>query len=58
VAAAEAAGCPVVAVPSISDIDSGPGRVVVNSLAEVDVALLRAVSRREDVPAGGHRPLP
>jgi HAD superfamily hydrolase (TIGR01509 family) len=49
VASAEAAGCRVVAVPSIVPIDPAPGRTVVRSLEEVDVALLRAALR--DRPA-------
>ncbi|MER5895951.1 HAD family phosphatase [Streptomyces sp. NPDC001876] len=41
VAAAEAAGCRVVAVPSVAPIASAPGRVVVPSLEHVDLAFLR-----------------
>jgi HAD superfamily hydrolase (TIGR01509 family) len=40
VASAEAAGCRVVAVPSLVPIPAQPGRVVVASLREVDLALL------------------
>ncbi|ROQ62699.1 HAD superfamily hydrolase (TIGR01509 family) [Streptomyces sp. 840.1] len=43
VAAAEAAGCRVVAVPSVSPIAPAPGRVVVTSLEEVDLAFLRGL---------------
>ncbi|MFC4121125.1 HAD family hydrolase [Nonomuraea zeae] len=43
VAAATAAGCAVVAVPSLLPIDPAPGRLVVSSLAEVAVADLRAL---------------
>ncbi|MFC7217898.1 HAD family hydrolase [Streptomyces polyrhachis] len=43
VAAAEAAGCRVVAVPSIVPIAPAPGRTVVSSLEEVDLAFLRSV---------------
>ncbi|MFG2599752.1 HAD family hydrolase [Streptomyces sp. NPDC048462] len=43
VAAAEAAGCRVVAVPSVSPIAPAPGRVVVSSLEEVDLAFLRGL---------------
>ena len=41
VAAAEAAGCRVVAVPSVAPIDPAPRRHVTSSLDLVDVALLR-----------------
>ena len=41
VASAEAAGCRVVAVPSLVPIPARPGRVVADSLREVDLALLR-----------------
>jgi HAD superfamily hydrolase (TIGR01509 family) len=41
VASAEAAGCRVVAVPSLVPIPGRPGRVVAASLSEVDLALLR-----------------
>lgn len=54
VASAEAAGCPVVAVPSVSPIEPVPGRTLVNSLKEVDLPLLRSVI---DSAAGG-RPVP
>ncbi|TRV72815.1 HAD family phosphatase [Streptomyces sp. 130] len=43
VAAAEAAGCRVVAVPSVSPIAPAEGRVVVGSLEEVDLAFLRGL---------------
>jgi HAD superfamily hydrolase (TIGR01509 family) len=43
VAAATAAGCAVVAVPSVLPIDPAPGRLVVSSLTEVGVADLRAL---------------
>jgi HAD superfamily hydrolase (TIGR01509 family) len=43
VAAAEAAGCRVVAVPSVVPIDAAPGRAVVSSLTEVDLTLLRSL---------------
>lgn len=45
VAAATAAGCAVVAVPSLLPIDPAPGRLVVSSLTEVTVATLRALIR-------------
>ncbi|MFJ6700417.1 HAD family hydrolase [Streptomyces sp. NPDC091272] len=43
VAAAEAAGCRVVAVPSVAPIAAADGRVVVGSLEEVDLAFLRSL---------------
>ncbi|WP_405911928.1 HAD family phosphatase [Streptomyces sp. NBC_00963] len=43
VAAAEAAGCRVVAVPSVAPIAAANGRVVVGSLEEVDLGFLRAL---------------
>jgi len=46
VAAAEAAGCHVVAVPSVVPIDSAPNRSVVASLTEVDVAMLQGLVTR------------
>ncbi|MFE9119243.1 HAD family hydrolase [Streptomyces sp. NPDC007172] len=46
VAAAEAAGCRVVAVPSVAPIAAAEGRVVVDSLEEVDLAFLRTLITR------------
>ncbi len=43
VAAAEAAGCRVVAVPSVAPIAPSPGRTVVSSLEEVNLPFLRAL---------------
>ncbi|NED15391.1 HAD family phosphatase [Streptomyces sp. SID9124] len=43
VAAAEAAGCAVVAVPSVSPIAAAEGRVVVGSLEEVNLTFLRSL---------------
>ncbi|KUM83632.1 HAD family phosphatase [Streptomyces pseudovenezuelae] len=43
VAAAEAAGCQVVAVPSVAPIPPAPGRTVVGSLEEVDLPFLRGL---------------
>ncbi|WP_371501244.1 HAD family phosphatase [Kitasatospora sp. NBC_00374] len=43
VRAAEAAGCPVIAVPSVAAIEPGPGRTVLTSLEQVDLELLRAL---------------
>ncbi|GAU66232.1 putative phosphatase [Streptomyces sp. NBRC 110611] len=43
VTAGEAAGCPVVAVPSVTRIPPGPGRTVVTSLEEVDLPFLRTL---------------
>ncbi|WP_019633842.1 HAD family hydrolase [Actinomadura atramentaria] len=42
-AAAEAAGCAVVAVPSVLPIAAAPGRTVVASLHDVDLDLLRSL---------------
>jgi HAD superfamily hydrolase (TIGR01509 family) len=41
VASAEAAGCRLVAVPSLVPIVAGPGRVVARSLSQVSLAMLR-----------------
>jgi HAD superfamily hydrolase (TIGR01509 family) len=43
VAAGEAAGCAVVAVPSFVSIEPAPGRLVLSSLEEVGVPLLRSL---------------
>ena len=43
VAAAEAAGCRVVAVPSVVPISGAPGRLVVRSLAQLSLATLRGL---------------
>ncbi|MFI6155260.1 HAD family hydrolase [Kitasatospora sp. NPDC051170] len=43
VRAGEAAGCPVIAVPSVAPIEPAPGRLVVSSLEQVDLDLLRSV---------------
>ncbi|NEC65277.1 HAD family phosphatase [Streptomyces sp. SID9727] len=43
VAAAEAAGCRVVAVPSVSPIAPAEGRVIVTSLEEVNLTFLRSL---------------
>jgi HAD superfamily hydrolase (TIGR01509 family) len=55
VASAEAAGCAVLAVPSLTTIAPGPGRTVRQTLHDVDLPLLRSL-----VPAapGGIAPLP
>ncbi|WP_214410944.1 HAD family hydrolase [Sphaerisporangium fuscum] len=45
VAAATAAGCAVVAVPSVLPIPAAPRRLVVESLKQVDVAALRELVR-------------
>lgn len=42
VQAAEAAGCQVIAVPSVAPIEPAPGRLVLPSLEQVDLELLRA----------------
>jgi HAD superfamily hydrolase (TIGR01509 family) len=44
VRAAEAAGCRVVAVPSVAVIEPAPGRLVLESLEDVDLALLRRMA--------------
>ncbi|MDT0305952.1 HAD family phosphatase [Streptomyces sp. DSM 44917] len=44
VTSAEAAGCHVIAVPSVAAIPPGAGRTVVPSLEAVDLALLRSVA--------------
>ncbi|MEU6894908.1 HAD-IA family hydrolase [Streptomyces sp. NPDC046557] len=44
VASAEAAGCPVLAVPSLTPIAAAPGRTVLGSLEQADVALLEAIA--------------
>jgi HAD superfamily hydrolase (TIGR01509 family) len=46
VTAAEAAGCQVVAVPSLVKIEPAVGRTVVGSLEEVDVPFLRTLVTR------------
>jgi HAD superfamily hydrolase (TIGR01509 family) len=46
VAAGEAAGCVVVAVPSMTDIPAGPRRTVMASLEDVDLSTLTALVRR------------
>ncbi|MEU8516209.1 HAD family phosphatase [Kitasatospora sp. NPDC048722] len=43
VRAAEAAGCPVIAVPSVARIEPAPGRLVLSSLEQVDLELLRSL---------------
>lgn len=43
VAAAEAAGCRVVAIPSVGLIAPAPGRTIVRSLEDVDLAFLRSL---------------
>ena len=44
VASATAAGCRVVAVPSLVAIPAAPGRVVLGSLPEVNLGMLRALA--------------
>lgn len=44
VSAAEAAGCGVVAVPSVVPIEPRPKRLVVQSLVDVDIAMLRELA--------------
>ncbi|MFJ5215103.1 HAD-IA family hydrolase [Streptomyces sp. NPDC088354] len=47
VASAEAAGCRVLAVPSLAPIAPGPGRLVLGSLEQVGITVLRDLVRRE-----------
>ncbi|MDT0269932.1 HAD family phosphatase [Streptomyces sp. DSM 44915] len=56
VAAAEAAGCRVVAVPSVAPIAPAAGRTVVASLAEVDLDFLRRVVAGPAAGAGTTTP--
>jgi HAD superfamily hydrolase (TIGR01509 family) len=44
VAAAEAAGCRVIAVPNVAPVPPAPGRVIVASLAELSLARLREIA--------------
>jgi HAD superfamily hydrolase (TIGR01509 family) len=53
VAAAEAAGCFVIAVPTLRAMEPRPGRLVVSSLRGIDLARLRA--EWADCAAGVHR---
>ncbi|MFD5034935.1 HAD family hydrolase [Streptomyces sp. NPDC058220] len=46
VAAAEAAGCRVVAIPSVAPIAPADGRMIVGSLEEVDLVFLRGMMTR------------
>jgi HAD superfamily hydrolase (TIGR01509 family) len=43
VASAQAAGCAVVAVPSVASVPAAPRRLVVGSLREIDLATLRTL---------------
>lgn len=45
VVSAEAAGCVTVAVPSVVTVDPAPGRTIVRSLHDVDLARLEALVR-------------
>jgi HAD superfamily hydrolase (TIGR01509 family) len=51
VAAARAAGCPVIAVPSVP-IPAGPGFVTVKSLTVVDLAMLAGVAASDSARSG------
>jgi HAD superfamily hydrolase (TIGR01509 family) len=44
VAAAEAAGCRVIAVPNVAPVPPAPGRIIVGSLTEVSLGRLREVA--------------
>jgi HAD superfamily hydrolase (TIGR01509 family) len=48
VASAEAAGCPVLAVPSLTPIPAAPGRTVLGSLLDADLTLLRSLVAQGD----------
>lgn len=54
IASAEAAGCPVVAVPSEVPIPPAPRRVVVDSLAGLSVEWLAGLPARLERQAAGH----
>ena len=58
VRSAEAAGCPVLAVPSRTPIAPAPGRVVLDSLEQADVSLLRALVTRGRRPGAAAWPMP
>jgi HAD superfamily hydrolase (TIGR01509 family) len=45
VVSAEAAGCPVVAVPFVAPIEPRPGRWIVNALTDIDADWLLSLSR-------------
>jgi len=47
VRSAEAAGCPVVAVPSVAAIEPQPGRFVVDRISDIDAAWLLSLGRRD-----------
>ncbi|WP_037859589.1 HAD family hydrolase [Streptomyces sp. NRRL S-340] len=53
VAAAEAAGCRVIAVPSIAPIAPAPRRTVVSSLEEVDLPFLQSLMTYPAPPSAG-----
>ncbi|MFF0965058.1 HAD family hydrolase [Streptomyces sp. NPDC003703] len=53
VAAAEAAGCRVVAVPSVAPIAPAPRRTVVGSLEEVDLPFLQSLMTYPQPPSTG-----
>jgi beta-phosphoglucomutase-like phosphatase (HAD superfamily) len=55
VAAAEAAGCLVVAVPSLLPIPTQPGRVVASSLSHIDLGMLRGHDGRPVATATASR---
>jgi HAD superfamily hydrolase (TIGR01509 family) len=57
VRSAEAAGCQVLAVPSLTPIPPAPGRTVLNSLERADVPLLQALADRAAVRPGAGRRL-
>ncbi|KPI17112.1 HAD-superfamily hydrolase, subfamily IA, variant 3 [Actinobacteria bacterium OK074] len=54
VSSAEAAGCAVLAVPSLAPIAAAPGRTVLESLAEVTPARLREMLPRRAAPSSSY----
>jgi HAD superfamily hydrolase (TIGR01509 family) len=53
VASASAAGCFVVAVPSLAPVEPAPGRVIVASLANVGLETLRVLAAQVGMPGSG-----
>ncbi|MEU5384075.1 HAD family hydrolase [Kitasatospora cineracea] len=49
VLSAEAAGCPVIAVPSVAPITPGPGRLVLDSLLHIDLAALGRIANYRQI---------
>ncbi|HEX5566177.1 MAG TPA: HAD family phosphatase [Streptomyces sp.] len=55
VASAEAAGCPVVVVPSVTPIEPAAGRTVLSSLEEVDLSFLGSLTTSVHTACTGQR---